>query len=329
MEAARVRGTPFSLELRVLREDGTVRVVHSRGFADRAEDGRPARLYGFVQDITERKRDEEQLKEYRDHLEELVEERTEEIARRSAELEAANAELEAFSYSVSHDLRAPLRRVDGFSRTLSEGYADSVDDRGKHFLERIRANARQMGDLIDDLLKLSRVSRSEMRYERVDLSALVGRIAAELRSTNRDREVRFQVQPDLVALGDPRLLEAAVRNLLANAWKFTSRAECAVIEFGATENAGCEPPDEELGENAVVYFVRDTGAGFDMAYADKLFAPFQRLHRADEFEGSGIGLATVQRIIRRHGGKIWARGAVGSGATFYFNLSPVPEKEKQ
>lgn len=329
IEAALARGTPFSLELHALRGDGAVRVVHSRGFTDSGEDGRPVRLYGFVQDITERKKSEEELKEYRDHLEELVAERTEEIARRSAELEVANAELEAFSYSVSHDLRAPLRRMDGFSQTLFEGYAASVDERGRHFLERIRANARQMGNLIDDLLKLSRVSRGEMRYEPVDLSDLAGRIAAELRSGGRDRDVRFDIRPDLVDRGDPRLIEAAMRNLLANAWKFTAKTERAVIEFGATENARCESPDEELEGDAVVYFVRDNGAGFDMAYADKLFAPFQRLHRADEFEGSGIGLATVQRIIRRHGGRIWARGAVGSGAAFYFTLSPIPEKDIQ
>ena len=326
MERTLDDGTPFSLELKMLRGDGTMRVVYSRCFAERGEGGRPERLYGFVQDITERKQAEEELREYRNHLEDLVERRTEEIARRSAELEAANAELESFSYSVSHDLRAPLRRMDGFSRTVYDNYADVVDERGRHFLERICANARHMGELIDDLLKLSRINRGEMAYKRVDLSAIAEKLCHELESSEPARRVRIDIQPGAIVEGDARLLEAVLQNLLANAWKFTGKTEDARIEFGVTTNIECEPPDNSLPSDARVFFVRDNGAGFDMTYAEKLFGPFQRLHRTDEFEGSGIGLATVQRIIRRHGGRIWARGAVGEGATFYFVLTPQPAR---
>jgi signal transduction histidine kinase len=228
-----------------------------------------------------------------------------------AAAEAANRELEAFSYSVSHDLRAPLRGLDGFSQALLEDHADRLDAQGKDYLQSIRAAAQRMSELIDDLLELSRVTRSELRPEEVNLSEIARAIVARLNDADVGRGVGILVIPeDLIAQGDPRLLHIVLENLLANAWKFTSKCSDGRIELGCTHD-GNEP----------VYFVRDNGAGFDMAYADKLFAPFQRLHDEREFEGTGIGLATVQRIIHRHGGRVWAEGSVGHGATVYFTLS--------
>jgi signal transduction histidine kinase len=231
------------------------------------------------------------------------------------ELEATNRELEAFSYSVSHDLRAPLRSIDGFSQILLEDYADEFDEDGKDYLSRVRAASQRMGRLIDDLLGLSRVTRGTMNRERVNLSDLAEEVAEGLREANSERVVEFSAQKGLKAWGDPRLLRVALANLIGNAWKFTEKEPEARIEFGV---------DEELSRRGriPVYYVRDNGAGFDMSYADKLFGAFQRLHGADEFEGTGIGLATVQRVVRRHGGRIWAEGAVGRGATFYFTLRP-------
>jgi signal transduction histidine kinase len=231
------------------------------------------------------------------------------------ELEATNRELEAFSYSVSHDLRAPLRSIDGFSQILLEDYADELDDDGKDYLGRVRAATQRMGRLIDDLLGLSRVTRGTMNRERVDLSALAEEVAGDLREARPERAVEFLAQKGLRVWGDPRLLRVALENLIGNAWKFTEKEPQARIEFGM---------DEELSRTGrvPVYYVRDNGAGFEMAYADKLFGAFQRLHGSDEFEGTGVGLATVQRIVRRHGGTIWAEGEVGRGATFYFTLRP-------
>lgn len=224
-------------------------------------------------------------------------------------LEAANQELEAFSYSVSHDLRAPLRSIDGFSQALLEDYPDRLDPRGVDYLQRLRAGSQRMGVLIDDLLRLSRVTRAEMRREVIDLTATAEAIAAALRHTAPERGATFHIQPGLKTVGDPRLLRVALENLLGNAWKFTAKRAAATIEFGATERNGAD-----------AFFVRDNGAGFDMAYAEKLFTPFQRLHGTTEFEGTGIGLATVQRIMARHGGQIWAEAAPDRGATFYFTL---------
>jgi signal transduction histidine kinase len=233
----------------------------------------------------------------------------ERVAQRTAELAAVNKELEAFAYSVSHDLRAPLRSMDGFSQALLEDYADRLDEEGQDYLRRVRAASQRMAELIDDLLKLSRITRGEIRHERVDLSALARAIAGELARCNPERQVEFVITPGLVARGDARLMQVVLENLLDNAWKFTSRHDRARIEFGAQRANG-----------QTVYFVRDDGAGFDMAYADRLFGPFQRLHAMTEFEGNGIGLATVQRVIGRHGGRIWAEGAVEQGAAFYFTL---------
>jgi len=228
----------------------------------------------------------------------------------NAALETVNKELEAFSYSVSHDLRAPLRSIDGFSQALLEDYADKLDEEGQDHLQRVRAATQRMGELIDDMLNLSRVARSEMRVERVNLSALAQIVAAELQRSQPERQVEFVIAEEIVTDGDEGLLKAALENLIGNAWKFTGKRSAAKIEFGITEHEGNS-----------AYFVRDNGAGFDAAYADKLFGAFQRLHDAHEFSGTGIGLATVQRIIHRHGGQAWAKGEVGKGATFYFTLN--------
>jgi len=232
-----------------------------------------------------------------------------EIVKANAELAAVNKELEAFSYSVSHDLRAPLRSIDGFSQALIEDYPDRLDEQGKDYLQRVRSATQRMGVLIDDLLSLSRVTRSEMRRETVDLSALAQSIAEELQEAQPERQVDFVVTPGLTASGDALLLRLLVENLLSNAWKFTGYHPQARIEFGATQVDGKE-----------TFFVRDDGVGFDMTYADKLFGVFQRLHKQDEFPGTGVGLATVQRIAHRHGGQVWAEGKVEEGATFYFKL---------
>lgn len=231
------------------------------------------------------------------------------VIERTGQLEAANQELEAFSYSVSHDLRAPLRGIDGFSLALLEEYSDKLDETGRHYLTRVRVGSRHMAQLIEDLLNLSRVTRSEIHRVPVDLSALGRAVAAELQRAQPDRPVTLEIEPGLTVQGDPGLLRVALENLLGNSWKFTRKHAHARIELGST-----------LREGERMLFVRDDGAGFDMAYADKLFQPFQRLHSADEFEGTGIGLATVQRIVHRHGGRVWGEGAVELGATFYFSM---------
>ncbi len=248
--------------------------------------------------VIERKRAEEEIQKLNRSLE-----------IQAAQLAAANKELEAFSYSVSHDLRAPLRTADGFSRALMEDYPDKLDERGKDYLTRIRRATQRMGQLVDDLLNLSMMVRKEMRSERVDLSEMARSIAGELRKTQPERQVELVVQKGVLARGDPSLLREVLENLLRNAWKFTGKQAQARIEFGETRE-GVER----------VYFVRDDGVGFDMKYAEKLFVPFQRLHSIDEFPGNGVGLALVSRIIDRHGGRIWAEGEVEKGATFYFTL---------
>lgn len=232
------------------------------------------------------------------------------LVRAKEDAEAANRELESFSYSVAHDLRAPLRGIDGFSQALLEDYGSVLDDEGQKYLRLVRESAQRMALLIDDLLALSRVTRVELTNDRVDLSALASRILAGLARHHPERTVELAIEDGLVAVGDPRLLELALENLLGNAWKFTSRAADARITFG-----------RRTGDDGVtVYFVRDNGAGFDMKYAGKLFGVFQRLHSAAEFDGNGVGLATVRRIVNRHGGRIWGDGRVGEGATFSFTL---------
>lgn len=253
---------------------------------------------GILENVTERKRQNEHIQTLNQHL-----------ANRTAELEIINRELESFSYSVSHDLRAPLRAMDGFSSTLLKDYGDILDERGRDRLQRVRSAAQRMANLIDDLLNLSRVSRTGLDWEDIDLSLLAREICAELEQANPQRKVTCHIQPDLHTSGDRRLLGIALTNLLNNAWKFTGQKDFAFIEIG------CQEQGEER-----VFFVRDNGAGFDMAFAKKLFGAFQRLHDVSEFPGTGIGLATVQRIVHKHGGRIWAESQVGTGTTFYFTL---------
>src|SRR5436190_1957786 len=257
-----------------------------------------------------------ELQRYAAELERRVEarthelqERNESLRRNAAELLAANTELDAFAYSVSHDLRAPLRSIDGFSQVLLEDYAAQLDEAGRQSLHRVRAASQRMGTLIDDLLKLARVTRAEMRTEDVDLSGMARDIASELQRAAPERQVEFAIAAGLKARGDARLLRVALDNLLRNSWKYTAKRPGARVEFASVDANGGQ-----------AFAIRDNGAGFDMKYADKLFGVFQRLHSAAEFEGTGVGLATVRRIINRHGGRIWAEGAVDQGATFYFTL---------
>jgi len=226
-----------------------------------------------------------------------------------SELRTANKELESFSYSVSHDLRAPLRAIDGFSRALLEDYSDKLDAAGKEDLQTVRKASQRMGHLIDDLLRLSQINRGEMRWTEVNLSQLAGQVAGELTQAEPGREVEFVIAPDCVAGGDAGLLHIVLENGLGNAWKYTSKKSSAKIEFGRTESA-----------KAPAYFIRDNGCGFEMKYAHKLFGAFQRLHSASEFPGTGIGLASVQRVIHRHGGQVWIEGKLGQGTTLYFTL---------
>lgn len=242
------------------------------------------------------------LQNARDQLEQRVDERTFQLA-------AANKELESFSYSVSHDLRAPLRSIDGFSQALLEDCTALLNDDGRAHLHRIRTATQRMGVMIDDFLNLARMTRAEIHIARVNVSSLARLITCELQNVEPQRQAEFRIEEGLETSADPRLLRLALENLLGNAWKFTSKRALSKIEFGTIHVNG-----------TMAYFVRDNGAGFDPAYSDKLFGTFQRLHAATEFPGTGVGLATVQRIISRHGGRVWAEGAVEKGATFYFTL---------
>ncbi|MGH9369746.1 MAG: ATP-binding protein [Thermoanaerobaculia bacterium] len=288
----------FDMECRILWPDRSVHWIAAQGRVYRNDKQDPVRMMGVVTEVTERKLTEQFL------------------AERSAQLEAANRELEAFSYSVSHDLRAPLRHVAGFAELLGRGAADSLDEKNRRYLQTIIDSARRMGRLIDDLLTFSRMGRAEMHLAPVNLAELVAGVRNELGPDTAGRQVVWKTNGLPVVRGDPALLRQVVVNLLSNALKYTSTRPDAEIEIGSYQQA------EEI-----VVFVRDNGVGFDMRYADKLFGVFQRLHRAEEFEGTGIGLANVRRIIHRHGGRAWAEGEVGRGAVFYVSL-PLGEKEQ-
>ena len=256
----------------------------------------------------------------RRQAEEQVNKLNQDLEQRAIDLEATNQELRAFNYAVSHDLKAYLNRIAGFSKALQEDYADNLDLEGKSYLRSIHTATHRMTDLTNALLRLSKVAHWELQYESVDMSALAQEIFDKLKQATPQRQVEVAIVPELVVKGDRELLKIALENLLGNAWKYTSKKTNARIEFGLSDSTVEISNLPHASFNTIVYFIRDNGAGFDSSYADKLFNPFQRLHTATEFEGTGIGLSTVQRIIHRHNGQIWANGAVEQGATFYFGF---------
>jgi signal transduction histidine kinase len=296
-----------SISRPILHLSETARAVSLRkDYSVRAEGGGTDEIAQLVTTFNEMldeiHRQNAALEEARTELEHRVDTRTRDLA-------AANKELEAFSYSVSHDLRAPLRAIDGFSKALLTSHGDVLDEQGRHYLARVRSGTLRMADLIDDLLGLARISRQELVRRKIDLSEIANRVLSEMSAQATGRPVSTDVEAGLTANADPRLVTVILENLLGNAWKFSARNEAARIEVG-----------RQVDGSETIFYVRDNGAGFDMKYADKLFGAFQRLHSDAEFEGTGIGLATVQRIVTRHGGRIWAESELGKGTTFYFTL---------
>ncbi len=305
--AAIATGTSFEMEFPLRAADGSFRSFLTRGEPLKNADGQVVQWFGTNTDVTSLKQAEEKVRQLNAGLEQRVIDRT-------VQLETANNELEAFSYSVAHDLRAPLRAIDGFSRLVLEDFSQTLPESGQRFLQKVRTSAQTMGTLIDDLLSLSRLSQQDLNKQATDTNKLVRTVLAELGSPWADRVVKLNIGALPASSADPALLKQVWINLLSNALKYTRKRETAEIEIGCTKTNGID-----------TFFVRDNGTGFDMAYADKLFGTFQRLHSADDFEGTGIGLAIVKRIILRHGGRVWADAAIDRGATFSFNL----EKENQ
>ncbi len=305
-QRARDDGFVSEQPLELLHRDGRRTPVLCNLSSRRDAAGRPAGLIMSARNLTALRRAEEELHRLNKEIDHRVGERT-------ARLETANRELEVFAYSVAHDLRAPLRAINGFSQRLQAFHSQQLDAPGKATVENILGAARRMGELIEDLLKLSSVTRHELNLARVDLSAIAGAVLGDLQKAEPERHVRLMITPALTAHGDARMMKIVLENLFANAWKFVSGQSAAEIEFGVFEGKGVR-----------AFFVRDNGVGFNMESAHKLFGAFERLHASDDYPGTGVGLATVQRIIHRHGGRVWAESRAGRGASFYFTL-PEPE----
>ncbi|HWR29130.1 MAG TPA: ATP-binding protein, partial [Negativicutes bacterium] len=305
------QGKPYDLELELISAKGIHKLVRTSG-QPQIVDGKVVRLRGIFHDITELKRAEEEVRKLNEELEQRVKERT-------AELTAANQELEAFSYSVSHDLRAPIRAIDGFSQILMDDYRDSLVPETLRYLQIIRRNTHAMGQLVDDLLAFSKLGRQSVQKQHIKMGKLVKEVVGEVKQEIQGREVEFRIEHLVDGWGDENLLRQAFYNLIANAVKFSRIRTHALIEIGTTM---CEPylSDGSHAEMRQCYYVRDNGVGFDMRYYDKLFNVFQRLHKAEEFEGTGVGLAIVKRVVEKHGGIVWAESVLDSGTTFYFTL---------
>lgn len=313
VQSALQTGRPFSIDMRIIRGDGSERTVSLQGEVERNGAANIARIWGTVQDITERKMAEEEIRRLNIDLERRVDERTAELKKTADDLAEANKEIETFTYTVAHDLRSPLRLIDGFSQILIRKKKDRLDREGRDYLDRIRSSVQHMGQLIDDLLNLYNVMRAETVFVPVDLSYLVRSIITGLKKANPERSIEISIQEGLKARGDEKLITMMLENLLVNAWKYTSKTEATRISFGSSGS-----------ENGLkVFYVKDNGVGFDMKYASRIFEPFQRLHSADEFPGTGVGLATVRGIIERHGGRVWAESEPGIGSTFFFTLEGV------
>ena len=297
-----LEGEPVKFETRLPTQDDSERYILARYIPHNDDSDSAAGFFELVSDITERKQAEQELKLHREHLEELVTDRT-------AQLNASNKELETFCYSVSHDLRSPLRSISGFCQMLKEDYTDSLDSTALDYLARMHNSVHRMDRLIDDLLTLSRVSRCELKQETVNLSSIAKEIAELMKNNYPGRTVDYDVEEKLSVCGDAGLLRVVLENFLDNAWKFTAHTHTPKVAFGSLKE-----------DDKIVFYVRDNGAGFSMNYVNKLFSAFERLHEANEFPGTGIGLASVQRIIQRHGGEVWAEGKTNKGATFYFTI---------
>jgi light-regulated signal transduction histidine kinase (bacteriophytochrome) len=312
-------GKPYDLELEIVTANGEHKLIRTNGHPELVN-GKVVKVTGIFQDITELKKTEAEIKKLNDELEQRVKDRT-------AELMAANQELESFSYSVSHDLRAPIRAIDGFSQIILDEHLQNVDPEVSRYLEIIRQNTRNMGNLVDDLLAFSRLGRQYIERQTVNTQRLVKEVVEEIQMSNPDRDVKFEIGelPDCQA--DVNLFKQVYVNLISNAVKFTRKCDHARIEIGAELKS---PPGNLEVEKSTkyCYYVRDNGVGFDMRYYDKLFGVFQRLHKSEDYEGTGVGLAIVKRVIEKHGGKVWAESQPNQGTTFYFVLGETNENGK-